>query len=176
MIYLKSFFDIVKNKKKIYKEINTIVFNDYNKNENNQILTIKLNNIGRQEYNELLGDYNKNKGLNIKDDEINELISELKIIININIWTRCKGVFCIKSQINNRPVKMWYRLIPKGDINTNPPKYKINLIEIKSCSDIFNKEQIYFNNKNEIKFKQIYNYLKNEIFDLLKNVIYIIDY
>ena len=71
MIYLKSFFDIVKNKKKIYKEINTIVFNDYNKNENNQILTIKLNNIGKQEYNELLGNYNKNKELNIKDDEIN---------------------------------------------------------------------------------------------------------
>ena len=52
---------------------------------------------------------------------------------------------------------------------------KNNLIEIKTCKEVPNTNQIYFNKKSEILYNQIYNYLKNELIILFKNIIYVID-
>jgi len=171
---------MIRNVNKIKKEIPSITI--YNQNETNNSnfqepkdIIIKLNNKGKEEYEELLFSYIKKKKLNIPEKDIIELLSNLKIVINIDSWIKCKGVFYIKSNINNSPVKMWYKLIPKGNVNSNPPEYKINLIEIKTCKEVPNTNQIYFNKKSEILYNQIYNYLKNELIILFKNIIYVID-
>lgn len=178
MIYINSYFDIIKNKNKIQKNLPLFIINPAQKqiqNENEDIIIrLNTNNSDNNLFN-ILKFYNERKKLDLSDNEIKELLSNLIIGININSWINCKGVFYIKSNIKKRPVKMWYKLSSKSNVYSNPQQYKINQILPKKCKEINNKEQIYFNKNKELSYLTLYNYLKNELIENFKDLIHIID-
>lgn len=161
MIYFRIYYQILEKLFHIKNEFkNTTIYNLVDDKESNAII-IKFKNVQN------IVDKLSNKGYNI-NKKISKDIKNCLIYIPKKKWVQCQGVFYISGNINNTPIKLWYKIIHKND------KYQIHIIKFPYCNLVKKSDHISISkNENEIKLK-IYNAIKNELFELLKDIIYLI--